>query len=340
MHTSTLLPLLPFLASTALAATTTTATILIPDWCITQSSPAVTVINADHDLTTYSYSCSVDSSAASSASVAADAGRSKASAALASAGVHPPVHTNNARMKRDGDCYNWNNWGFNSYSACIPWEITQGPSIWAVHYTLTNIGALDQECSFGQGGVASGPATCTASGRLDPGVWGDGDGVRTHTFAKGDVERYWIRDVVGVTSGGDGGGGAGPTTTTWTGTGAGPRQTAGAVQGCSWKYGRWCCDCDADGYGGHGDWSWGRSVRCACAVRKEGEKIACFFRLVYTILPFSTCTYYFLTLVRLSTAFSKRALRIGSFILNLLHLHNDFVRRIPFTAEWTVNVCI
>jgi hypothetical protein len=134
-------------------------------------------------------------------------------------------------MKRDGDCYNWNNWGFNSYSACIPWEITQGPSIWAVHYTLTNIGALDQECSFGQGGVASGPATCTASGRLDPGVWGDGDGVRTHTFAKGDVERYWIRDVVGVTSGGDGGGGAGPTTTTWTGTGAGPRQTAGAVQG-------------------------------------------------------------------------------------------------------------
>lgn len=95
-----------------------------------------------------------------------------------------------------------------------------------MHYTLTNIVALDQECTFGAGGVAEGPATCTASGRLDPGVWGDGDGVRTRTFNKDDVQRYWGRDVVQVTAGG-----AQATTTRWTGTGLAPSRTAAAVQG-------------------------------------------------------------------------------------------------------------
>jgi hypothetical protein len=224
MLTSSLISILSLFATPILAQTTATATILTPNWCITATHPTVTVINAVSDLTTYSYSCSVDSSAASSASAAADAGRSKASAALASAGIH----TRFPHDKRD-DCYNWNGgWG-GSWSACIPWEITQGPSIWAVHYTLTNIVALDQECSFGAGGVAEGPATCTASGRLDPGVWGNGDGVRTRTFKKDDVQRYWGRDVVEVTAGGNGGTQA--TTTRWTGNVLAPSQTATAVQG-------------------------------------------------------------------------------------------------------------
>lgn len=89
--------------------------------------------------------------------------------------------------------------------------------------------ALDQECTFGAGGVAEGPATCTASGRLDPGVWGEGDGVRTRTFDGDEVKRIWGRDVVEVAAGGSGG--AQATTTRWTGTGAAPSRTAEALQG-------------------------------------------------------------------------------------------------------------
>lgn len=227
MHTSTLYPLLSLLVgTTTLAQTTTTATILIPDWCITQSAPTVTVINRDRDLTTYSYSCSVDSSAMSSASakansIAGDA-KSRASAKVASAGLKPTWVP--GAVKRDNDCYGWNNgWGYNSWEACIPWEITQGASVWAVHYTATGVVALDQECSFGAGGVYSGAATCTASGRLDPGVWGGGEGPRTHTFSRSDVDRFWVKDVVSVTGGG-GGYGAGVAASS-TGTAAGVRQT-------------------------------------------------------------------------------------------------------------------
>lgn len=232
MFTSTLLPILPLLARSVLAQSTTTATILIPDWCITQSAPTVTVVNSNRDLTTYSYSCSIDSSAVSSASAKASSkvedARNHASAVLASLDVHPPIHTNLAR--RDNSCFGWDSW---RGSACIPWEVTQGPSIWAVHYTAVGIAGLDQECSFGDGGVASGKATCTGDGRLDPGVWGWGDGPHTHTFEKDDVDHFWIRNTVAVTLGG-GSGGAAPTTTTFAaGSGSpvasGVRQTA--VQG-------------------------------------------------------------------------------------------------------------
>ena len=64
-----------------------------------------------------------------------------------------------------------------------------------------NVAALDQECSFGKGGVAAGPATCTASGRLDPKVWGAGNGIRTHVFDSHEINWYWIRDVVVATAG-------------------------------------------------------------------------------------------------------------------------------------------
>jgi hypothetical protein len=232
MFTSALYALLPLLAGTALSQTTTTATVLIPDWCITQSTPTVTVLNRASDLTTYSYSCSVDSSAVSSASAHAssvvNSALAHASQVRASLGVNidiPPIHT-----KRDDSCWGWNehwNWNGNG-NACIPWEITQGPSIWAVHYTVTGVLALDQECRFGSGGVESGAATCTADGRLDPGVWGDGDGPRTHTFDRADVDRFWIRNTVKVTEGG----GAGPTTTTaLVGSGSGTVAMETAVQG-------------------------------------------------------------------------------------------------------------
>lgn len=206
MLAASIYPLLALLAGTARAQSTTTATVLIPDWCVTQAQPTVTVLGQG-DMTTYSYSCSIDSSAVSSASahasdVAASA-RSKASEMKSKwdPRVTGKPNDHNKRTldffgKRDDTCYGW-----NAFEACIPWEITQGPSIWAVHFT-NNIVALDQECTFGQGGIASGPATCTASGRLDPELWGRGDGPHTHTFVKSDVDRYWIRNAVSVTMGG------------------------------------------------------------------------------------------------------------------------------------------
>jgi hypothetical protein len=219
MQPSALHALLALLATPILSQTTHTATVLIPDWCVTQSAPTVTVLGTASDLTTYSYSCSIDSSAVSSASAKASsiagAAQSRASALKASLSANPPGartkdpnnnnNNNNPQTKRgldlvgkrDNSCY-----GFDSFEACIPWEITQGPSIWAVHYTVTGIVALDQECSFGNGGVSSGAATCTASGRLDPSVWGNGDGPRTHTFQKNDVDMFWIRNTVSVTESG------------------------------------------------------------------------------------------------------------------------------------------
>jgi hypothetical protein len=104
-----------------------------------------------------------------------------------------------ALKQRDSsfECY-----GLDAFDACIPWEITQGPSYWAVHYTATHVAGFDQECTFGDGGVASGAATCTARGNLDPGIWGDGDGSHTETFAKTEVDEFYIRNTVQVTMGG------------------------------------------------------------------------------------------------------------------------------------------
>jgi hypothetical protein len=212
------------LAATAAAQTTTEATLLLPDLCVTQSAPTVTVVNVQDTLTTYSYSCSIDSAAVSSASAKAsqiaESAQNKASEVRASLATFLPggfkedkdIPEDRRRraegsMKRDSsfECY-----GFDAFDACIPWEITQGPSYWAVHYTGTNIAAVNQECTFGEGGVANGPATCTGSGRLDPEIWGDGDGSHTETFAKTEVDDFFIRNTVAVTMGGPqatGGGG-------------------------------------------------------------------------------------------------------------------------------------
>lgn len=224
------------LAATTTAQTMTSATLLLPDLCVTQSSPTVTIVNTQDSLTTYSYSCSIDSAAVSSASAKAsqikESAQNKASEVRASlATMFPedpresdkPGNDNDNKpenddkdkdeendndndkpwpiKKRDSsfECY-----GLDAFDACIPWEITQGPSYWAVHYTATHVAGFDQECTFGEGGVASGAATCTASGNVDPEIWGDGDGSHTETFAKTEVDMFYIRNTVQVTIGGGG----------------------------------------------------------------------------------------------------------------------------------------
>lgn len=244
MHASDLYTLIALLAATASAqsATTSTATVLIPDWCVTQTQPAVTVLGQQDGLTTFSYGCpspSITNTAAIVSSVSARASsllqsaRSRASQVRASLESARPTGNNRRSLnafdfekRQDDTCYGWN---ADPYNACIPWEIIQGPSTWAVHLTVTSSVALDQECTFGSGGVASGPATCTASGRLDPGLWGGaGDASRTRTFASSDVDRYFIRNAVPVTAGG-------PTTTSTVSGSAtrtaasGGRQTTGAA---------------------------------------------------------------------------------------------------------------
>jgi hypothetical protein len=207
---TTLLSLSLALATTASAQSTTIATLLLPDWCVTQSAPTVTVVNQASDLTTYSYSCTTNSAAISAASSKAsqirESAQNAASSLRASLGSLIPdipqitdlPNPFNDKMKRqDGDCF-----GLDAFNACIPWEITQGPSYWAVHYTVTDVVAADQVCSFGEGGVASGDATCTASGRVDTRIWGDGDGVHTETFARSEIDEFFIRNTVSVTMGG------------------------------------------------------------------------------------------------------------------------------------------
>jgi hypothetical protein len=203
------------LTAIATAQSTTEATLLLPDLCVTQSAPTVTVVNTQDSLTTYSYSCSIDSAAVSSASAKAsqvrESAQNKASEVRASLATMLPKDPKEsekpddkrwlaAMKQRDSsfECY-----GLDAFDACIPWEITQGPSFWAVHYTATNVVGVEQECTFGDGGVASGPATCTASGRLDPEIWGDGDGSHTETFAKTEVDDFYIRNTVMVTMGGE-----------------------------------------------------------------------------------------------------------------------------------------
>lgn len=242
MHTSNLHTVLALLAATAgtYAQSTSTATVLVPYRCVTQATPTVTVVAGQSDLTTYSYICptATDSAAAySSASAKAssiwESARSRVSAARSNLGVEARA-TGKARrdvnesliLKRQGGgCFGWDN---DVRDACVPWEVTQGPSTWAVHYTRSGTAALDQECTFGSGGVSSGVATCTGSGRLDPSAWGGSDGTQTRTFSKSDVDRFWVRNTVAVTSGGstaatDSGG-----STTGTVTGSARSTAAGA----------------------------------------------------------------------------------------------------------------
>lgn len=211
------------LVATTASAATTTATVLLPNACVTKSAPAVTIIGQANGLTTYSYSCSINSAAVSSAeakasSLAASAER-KASEIEASLGrLKPTFAARNVDLvdampeKRAYECY-----GFNAFEACIPWVITQGASYWAVHMTASAVVAVDQVCSFGEGGISNGPATCTASGRLDPEIWGTGGGSHTETFAKTEVDTFFIRNTVVATSG-TGGQGTGPATTAANGT--------------------------------------------------------------------------------------------------------------------------
>jgi hypothetical protein len=206
-----LLLLAPLLfALSATAQSTTTATILLPDVCVTQSTPTVTVLGAN-SLTTYSYGCTVNSALVSSglarassaladASSVVNAAQSKVSDLLTNIAFPTKIPGFGNEAKRDdNDCF-----GFGGFDVCIPWEVTQGPSYWAVHYTAAGVGGISQECSFGDGGVASGAATCTGSGRLDTAVWGDGTGVHTKTFSKEDVDKHWVRNTVAVTAGGPG----------------------------------------------------------------------------------------------------------------------------------------
>lgn len=196
--------------------TTTTATILLPDWCVTQTAPTVTVLG-QNSLTTYSYGCTVNSAAISSAEARASSALAAGSSAINEAqsrlseklasrsnAALPTDVPDSENDKRDVDPseYNCLAADIGAFDACIPWEITQGASYWAVHYTATGVIGLEQECSFGDGGVASGAATCTASGQLDPSIWSDGEEEHTRTFALDEVEKYWIRDTVVVTAGG------------------------------------------------------------------------------------------------------------------------------------------
>lgn len=206
-----LLLLTPLLfALSATAQSTITATILLPSVCVTQSTPTVTVLGTN-SLTTYSYGCTINSALLSSglaraSSALADASslinvaQSKASELLTNIAFPTQIPGFGAKAKRDdSDCF-----GLGSLDICIPWEVTQGASYWAVHYTAAGVGGLAQECTFGDGGVASGAATCTASGSLDTAVWGDGTGAHTKTFSKEDVDKHWVRDTVAVTAGGPG----------------------------------------------------------------------------------------------------------------------------------------
>ncbi|PSN66230.1 hypothetical protein BS50DRAFT_410366 [Corynespora cassiicola Philippines] len=227
MPSSTSVAMLSLLSAVATAQTTTTATILVPDWCVTQSAPTVTVLG-QNSMTTYSYSCSIDTGAISSAladaSGIANSALSAAQSLAESLGAEVPIPTQKPDwvpdvdididrrrsspnpqalyhpMHKRNDCF-----GYDMVDACIPWEVTQGASYWAVHYTMAGLMGLDQECKFGDGGVESGPATCTATGRIDPEVWGGTDGVHTQTFQKTDVDKWFIRNTVAVTAGGPAG---------------------------------------------------------------------------------------------------------------------------------------
>ena len=238
MHTSNLYTVFALLAATTgtYAQSTGSATVLIPDWCVTQATPTVTA-TGQGDLTTYSYLCPSNSVIVSSitarASSALESARSRASEVRSSLEARITGDSNDRRSfgfsnvkRQDDTCYGW-----GAFDGCIPWEVTQGTSTWAAHYTRANVVSIDQQCSFGDGGVSSGSATCTGSGRLDPAVWGDGDGSRTRTFAQTDVDRYWIRNGVAITSGGGPLPTNGATTTTGTAspttTGAGDSQSTG-----------------------------------------------------------------------------------------------------------------
>lgn len=245
MHTANFYAIIAFAAATASAQSTTTATVLVPDWCVSQAQPTVTVLGQQDALTTYSYICPTSavptSSALSHASAVLESARSRASEAMSrwESGARVTAWVRGAEQrrsfldskvdfrKRDEDCFGWN----VSFDGCIPWEITQGESTWAVHYTVAGVRALDQECSFGSGGVASGPATCTATGRLDASVWGTGDGTRTRTFSKTDVDRYWIRNTVPVTVSATSQATGSSSTTTGTASSSGvlPAASAGAL---------------------------------------------------------------------------------------------------------------
>lgn len=227
---STILALFALAATTS--ASTTTATVLLPNACVTKSAPTVTIIGQANGLTTYSYSCSGNGAVVSSvvgraSSIVASVER-KASEIEASLERLLPTwiarDVDSTREKRANECF-----GLNALDACIPWVITQGASYWAVHMTASAVLAVNQVCTFGEGGVANGPATCTASGRLDPEFWGTGVGSHVETFAKTKVDKYFIRNTVVATTGGPAPTGAGANNAQSTGLAVSNSLPTGAV---------------------------------------------------------------------------------------------------------------
>ncbi|KAF2180967.1 hypothetical protein K469DRAFT_753054 [Zopfia rhizophila CBS 207.26] len=185
------------LSATAAAETTTVATILIPNWSVTAQNPTVTVLGSQADRTTYSISCSIDTSKVLSASAKASSVKSEMEDFKTSmqSTKGKPTGVPDSRVKRwDGG------WG-GPWEACIPWEITQGPSTWAVHYTATDVWSMERECTFGNGGIGNGDATCIARGTLDPDIWGE-SGTATHTFHRSDVDDVFLTQTLSVTAGG------------------------------------------------------------------------------------------------------------------------------------------
>jgi hypothetical protein len=163
----------------------------------------------ENSLTTYSYGCTINTALLSSglarassllgdASSLLNVAQSKASDLLTNIALPTNIPGFGDKAKRD-DCL-----GLGNLDVCVPWEVTQGASYWAVHMTAAGVGGVAQECSFGEGGVESGAATCTASGNLDTAIWGDGKGSHTKTFAKSEVDEHFVRNTVAVTAGGPG----------------------------------------------------------------------------------------------------------------------------------------
>ena len=222
---TTLLPLL-LLASLTSAQTTSTATILLPNVCTLQAEPSVTIVAQNNDLTTYTYNCSnyvqptrdftPFTSKPSTTTTTSPIPTSNTTDSLSlytlseSSSVfrisNAPTITNRHRIPTatgvayivDDRCDRI------ATEGCIPWEITQGASFWGVYATVfVNLDAYvtleaRQECTFGDGGIASGSATCEVRElRTNATDFWYATGSRI-TLAKSMVDRYFVRNTVAV----------------------------------------------------------------------------------------------------------------------------------------------
>jgi len=225
---TTLLPLLLLLASLTSAQTTSTATILLPNVCTLQAEPSVTIVAQNNDLTTYSYNCanyvqptrqfipftSQPSPTTTSPVPTANATDSLSLYTLSKLPAtfsipRAPTITGWRRIATataGGVAYTIDRTcgRASPTEGCIPWEITQGASFWGVHVTvfinLNTYVTLEarQECTFGDGGIASGSATCEVKElRTNATDFWYATGSRI-TVAKSMVDRYFVRNTVAV----------------------------------------------------------------------------------------------------------------------------------------------